>query len=190
MFCLWVLGFPGPINRNTINAADIDRFSTVGLGEPQKIRELAEALCEINYDVYSESLPTKLERALVDALSSIMPAPSIAFYGNSGWPGGRFRSTTWTIELNSDLIIGKNFIDLLVVLTHELRHAEQKYLAIKYHLKYGHSAEYIQSFLHSPSHIVASASNDLDLTGKKKLNLVNLFQVFYSVMILVTEEIK
>lgn len=167
MICLWAFEypatkFPTTFERKAINAADVDRFSTLGLGEPQKIRELAKLLCKIGYDDYSDSLPTKLERALADALNSTMPAPTIAFYGDrDAWAAGRFLSRTWTIELNSKLISRKNLTDLLIVLTHELRHAEQYYIAIKYHLKSGHSYDDIKSFLHSPSHIVEYASNNL-----------------------------
>lgn len=160
LFCLWVLKFPDPINRNVINAVDIDRFSRVGLAEDQSIHQIAEALCEIGSGNYLNDLQIKLNRAIVVGLGSKMPAPSVIFYDDDDdFARGYFNSELWLIRLNSNLISRDRLITLLSVLTHEIRHAEQKYFAIKYHIEVGHPKEYIQSVMFAPIHIIQSASD-------------------------------
>lgn len=145
-----------------VNATDVDQFSEVGLAEGQSVRHIAEALCDVGSGDYLNGLEAKLNRALVTGLSSKMPAPSVVFYGDRGLDAlGLFETQSWLIKLNSTLVSEDSVIDLLLVLAHEVRHAEQRYLAAKYHAKIGHSRDYIQSILFVPTHVAQHAVKEV-----------------------------
>jgi len=164
--CVLIFKFTTPINRNAINTADIDNFSSVGLAKSPNVRQIADALCEVGSGDHLDDLQAKLNRALVAGLRSKMPAPAVVFFGDDDdYARGRFSSEAWQIRLNSKLISEDGLIELLSVLTHELRHAEQKYLAVKYHANAKHSKDYIQSSLYVPADIVKHASEEADTIG-------------------------
>ena len=70
---------PTDAGQERIDPAAIDRFSTIGLGAPETIRSLAEALCEVDYNDPKGQFLAAIENVLADQLSPTLPIPSIAF---------------------------------------------------------------------------------------------------------------
>lgn len=153
----WILVFA--TNANAINAVDVDRFSKIGLGQPQKIRQLAKAFCEIDFSDFPIKLQEKLDEALSKALHSTMPAPSIVF-NKDVWGVGSFSHRTWTIELSTKLLSKKKLVRLLQILTHELRHAEQWYISATYHAAIGTPEEDKKSYTNLQKNIIEHALNN------------------------------
>lgn len=175
--CLWAL--PDPNRGNDIDAADIDRFSRVGLAAEKNVHRLAEALCEFGSGNFLENLEAKLNQALVVGLKSELPAPSIEFFGDDDdFARGRFSSDSWLIRLNSKLISTDNVIDLLSVVAHEIRHAEQTHLTIVYHAKIGDRKDKIKFVANVPDHIVKNAMNKSEHLNNDELQFGELLSSY------------
>lgn len=149
---------------DTINARDVDRFSKIGLGEPQKLRQLAEAFCEADFNDFPTDLQEKLNETLSEVLSSTMPIPSIVFNADV-WGIGYFSHRTWTVELSTKLLSKKRLARLLQILTHELRHAEQRYMTARYHAAIGTPKEDKASYTNLQNNIIEYALNDPSKEG-------------------------
>jgi hypothetical protein len=154
---LFVLAFG--TNANAIDARDVDRFSQFGLGQPEKIQRLAKAFCEIDFSDFPVDLREKLDEALSEVLHSTMPLPSIAFETGL-WGIGFFSPETWTVELSARLLSRKKLPRLLQILTHELRHAEQRYISARYHAAIGTPQEDKASYEDLKFDIIEHASNN------------------------------
>ena len=133
---LSVIIMPTDTGQERIDPAAIDRFSSLGLGAPETIRSLAEALCEVDYDDSNDQFLAAIENVLADQLSPTLPIPSIAF-DDLERVQGRFSARDWSIVLDESLIAKKSesnedLLDLFDTLAHELRHAEQHYIAARH----------------------------------------------------------
>lgn len=143
-------------NTSAIDAEDVDRYSNVGLGQPQKTRQLAEAFCEIDFSDFSINLQENLNNILSASLNSYMPAPFVTFKSDV-WGIGYFSHRRWTIELSTKLLSRKKMVRILQILTHELRHAEQRYMSARYHAAIGANKDNRHAYTNLPSRIIDHA---------------------------------
>lgn len=153
-----------------INVSDIDYYSSTGLAKSPHFHKIADALCEVGFDDHIDALETKLDHALLGALSSKMPAPAVTFsIQEDDFARGRFVSETWEIKLSDRLIYEDGFPDLLSVVAHELRHAEQAYLRTIHLLDVGYSEEQTEWSLHVPRNIVKHAARRPNWVGNDEM---------------------
>ena len=133
---LSVIIMPTEAGQERIDPAAVDRFSSLGFGAPETIRALAEALCDVDYGDSDDQFLAAIENILADQLSPMLPIPSIAF-DDLERSQGRFSARDWSIVLDENLIAKKSesnedLLDLFDTLAHELRHAEQYYVAARH----------------------------------------------------------
>ncbi|MGI9421069.1 MAG: hypothetical protein ACR2RA_24860 [Geminicoccaceae bacterium] len=159
---------PADSREERIDPAEIDRFSNTGLGEPETMRALAAAFCEMDHDDPADRFLASIDEILAKTLSATLPVPSIGV-DTLKRAHGHFSSRNWSIVLNEDLIEGKSdskegLLDVLDTLAHELRHAEQFYAAAKYEAGIHRISFY--DFL--PEAIRKRAKHDKKIDGSKE----------------------
>lgn len=156
---------------SAFDAAEIERFSEVGLGKQENVLRLAEALCEIDVDLSPDDLLDEVRGALSAVVEPSMPTPRIIF--DQSIPGfGNFLSTDWTIRIKDNHHIkedGKYSMKKLAPkIGHELRHAEQYYMVARYQGAVGVAPTDKGSYMFLPEKIIKIAISDPSEPGHQE----------------------
>ena len=139
----------------------VDTFSDVGLRNAARLRELATIICELDRDFPPHKAAERIQDALVKALDSSMPVPRVEFDDQIAY-SGLFAFKEWKIKIQDNTFDYFEFdsaiTSLAKIIAHELRHAEQYFMAARYSASIGIPPTDEGSYLHLPRFVIESAN--------------------------------
>lgn len=154
-------------------AKAVDTFSDVGLRNPSNLRRLAIAACQLDRDFPAYEAASKIQGAFAEVFGSSMPVPRIEFDRELDY-SGLFIFDDWTIKIRENTFEYYEFDDAIIPLIknigHELRHAEQAYMAARYSASIGAIRTDKRRYLHLPQLVVDFANEHPSERGTKEFD--------------------
>lgn len=125
---------PSRLDAGHIDPVDIDRFAHMAMGTRENIRALADIFCSLDSRASNENFITEMTTATAGVLDIPMPQFKVR---DLGWALGEFSASSWSISIDRKHFAERHSskrdrIDFYNTLAHELRHAEQSYIAARY----------------------------------------------------------
>lgn len=156
---------------------DLSQFEGIGLMESANVRQLADALCEIERAATLTALESEVNSAVRNGLPAELPPPLIVF-DKTLKPFGEFVHRDWTIKMRDgdfdNVRFEKSLKELARRLAHELRHADQFYFGARYQAAQGTPISDKEAYLELPQRIVEPAARQPTSKGTREYDLGRL----------------